>query len=747
MSKRRKYQDVSELMLPEPAIINPSQKHNPAKPNPKLPPQNPKPATDFRRIIVMPLRILGSLAVGIIILAVVLPLLAWGTLIESEYGAAVARFTLYDSRWFVLLWAGLGLNILCALLLRLPWKWSHLPFVMAHCGILVLLAGCYLTWSGGEIAQITLPEGTVGTKAMKPNRQHFTIRPIAQNTLQSTLQNTSSKQESWDIPFESGPFSWDDYDASNWNQQNRKYRTSLRLAMQWGHRDKGELRVPLRNVKFEVLNYLAGSTTEPVPPLELSILWKKTMRTTTDLGDVKEIPRNWERVRLEIKPQEYFGRMEIRGVQTEMAGGERINYRAAISMTETEAFQNGLPDQNTNSESRGHVVLYHNGKNYSVDVDRLLRETENNKRFRLDGSPFELDKVQFNSRGPVITFALITVGGEIDRLTLFPDNPEMNIQAQRAGVFGFYWLNPEKLAQNPDYADHPILQRLSLPRLDILQGTDKNLYYRFWNGRNITSHGVVPSRSAGKKPQFSVAEKTPDEAEIVVERFVPQDLPGLRILALPVGRGQEAVQRVQLRVTIDGKEDTFWLRAVEKSVVPLPPERDQIRYVHGNTQSVQIQWNYDTVELGFGIFLKKFEMRTEPGTRMSSHYSSLVDFVEMRNHSDNQPDFSRTLDDFRVYENGRSILISMNNPSVFRGTGRSYRIYQSSYAGPYHPDNPWFYELYDGNIFAWEKTPRESLYMSTLSINADPGRGLKYLGSFFIIFGSAWFLYRKKEKK
>jgi hypothetical protein len=479
--------------------------------------------------------------------------------------------------------------------------------------------------------------------------------------------------------------------------------------------------------------------------LELSLLWKKTVRTTTEFGEVKEVPRNWERVRLEIKPHEYFGRMEIRGAQTEMGGGERINYRTALSMPELEAFRNGLPDRLEHAGTRGQVVLNHNGKNYFIDVDTLLRETENNKRFRLDGLSFEIDKVQFNPRGLMIAFTLLTASGEADRLTLFPDNPEMNLQGQRTGVFGSYWLNPEKMLQNADYADHPLLQRLVLPRLDLLQGPDKKLYYRFWNGRSMIANGVVPDRTIGKKPQFSVAPKTPDEVEVVVERFVPQDLPGVRILALPIGKGQEAVQRVKLRVTLDGKEDTFWLRAVEKSVVPLPPERDQIRYVHGNTRSVQIQWNYDTIELGFGIFLKRFEMRTEPGTRMSSHYSSLVDFVEMKNRSETQSEFSRSPDDFRILENGKDVLISMNHPGLFKGTGRSYRIYQSSYAGPYHPDNPWFYELYDGKIFPWEKKPRESLFMSTLSINDDPGRGLKYLGCFLIVFGSAWFLYRKRE--
>ncbi|MDR2440998.1 MAG: hypothetical protein LBE12_16685 [Planctomycetaceae bacterium] len=742
MSKRRKYQDVSELVLPEVSPIHYSRKHAHTEPDSQHRSQKNKPAIDIYRIFMFPLRIFGSIMVGVIILAIILPLLAWGTLIESEYGSAVARFTLYGSPWFVVFWAGLGINILCAMLLRLPWKWTHFPFILAHTGILTLLVGCYLTWIGGEIAQITLPEGTVGTRAMKPDRQHFTVGPI----LPYNSSQTSLQQKLADIPFEPGPFSWDDYDGANWSRQNRKYRLSLGLAMQWGRRDKGELRMPLpfKNIKLEVLDYLSGSTTEPVPPLELSILWKKTMRITNDSGDVKEVPRNWERVRLAIKPQEYVGRMEIRGAQTETAGGERINYRAAVSMAEVEAFRNSLPNQNINTGNRGEVILYHNGKNYVIDVDQLLRETEDNRSFRLGGTPFELNNVRYHLRGPIITFSLITAGGEIDRMTLFPDNPEMNIQAQRAGIFGFYRLNPEKLAQNPDYADHPILQRLRLPRLDILQGTDKKLYYRFWDGRDIIFHGIVPDRVAGKKTQLTIAEKTSHEAEIVVERFVPQDLPGLRIQKLPVGKGQESVQRVQLRITVDGKADTFWLRAVEKSVVPLPPEWDQIRYVHGNTQSIQIQWNYDMVELGFGVFLKKFEMRTEPGTRMSSHYSSLVDFVETRNLSQNLPNFSRVPYRFRVYEKGKDILISMNNPSLFGGAGRNYRIYQSSYAGPYHPDNPWFYELYDGNIFEWENTPRESLYMSTLSINADPGRGLKYLGCFLIIMGSIWFLYRRK---
>jgi len=86
----------------------------------------------------------------------------------------------------------------------------------------------------------------------------------------------------------------------------------------------------------------------------------------------------------------------------------------------------------------------------------------------------------------------------------------------------------------------------------------------------------------------------------------------------------------------------------------------------------------------------------------------------------------------------------MNQPGYFSGKGRGYRIYQSSYIGPFYPDQPQFHELYDGQIFPWESRPRESIAMSTLTVNADPGRGWKYFGSLLIVIGVALFIWRKR---
>jgi hypothetical protein len=204
----------------------------------------------------------------------------------------------------------------------------------------------------------------------------------------------------------------------------------------------------------------------------------------------------------------------------------------------------------------------------------------------------------------------------------------------------------------------------------------------------------------------------------------------MRIVPISAGRmtgGQgKQEQRVKLNVSLDGKEETFWLRILNSTV----SDSDQIHFIYGKDRTAVIQWNYAQIDLGFGIFLKQFDMRTEPGSKTASHYASVVDFVE----SSTAPSTSLAED----------VTISMNQPASFQGKGRKYRIYQSSFQGPYHPNDPWFYEMYDGKVFPGETKPREDMFLSTFSINDDPGRGLKYLGCFLTIFGATLFIRRFK---
>jgi len=53
----------------------------------------------------------------------------------------------------------LGLNVLCAAVVRFPWKKSQIGFLVTHAGILVLMLGAVLTRVAGIDANLPVFEG------------------------------------------------------------------------------------------------------------------------------------------------------------------------------------------------------------------------------------------------------------------------------------------------------------------------------------------------------------------------------------------------------------------------------------------------------------------------------------------------------------------------------------------------------------------------------------------------------------
>ena len=125
----------------------------------------------------------GSLRLAVTLIAVYAGVLAWATLVESQHGAAAAHFAIYDAGWFTALNALLALNVLCAVMIRFPWKWRQTGFLVTHLGILVLLAGCLATRQLGIEAQLPIFEGQTAHRAYQ-DRYHFQlqVKPIGPPT-------------------------------------------------------------------------------------------------------------------------------------------------------------------------------------------------------------------------------------------------------------------------------------------------------------------------------------------------------------------------------------------------------------------------------------------------------------------------------------------------------------------------------------------------------------------------------------
>lgn len=105
------------------------------------------------------LRWLGSIRLAVPLLIVLAGVLAWGTIYEARFGTAAVQRFIYHSWWFQGLLGFLALNLAAAALERWPWGAKHIPFVLAHIGIILILLGGILGGRFGIEGQLIIPEG------------------------------------------------------------------------------------------------------------------------------------------------------------------------------------------------------------------------------------------------------------------------------------------------------------------------------------------------------------------------------------------------------------------------------------------------------------------------------------------------------------------------------------------------------------------------------------------------------------
>lgn len=92
---------------------------------------------------------LASLKLAVFIIIALAVVTSVGTFIEAKYDAYAAKKMVYDT-WFMYTIMGLlVVNLTAVMLDRWPWKRRHAAFVLAHIGIIVMLAGSFLTMQWG----------------------------------------------------------------------------------------------------------------------------------------------------------------------------------------------------------------------------------------------------------------------------------------------------------------------------------------------------------------------------------------------------------------------------------------------------------------------------------------------------------------------------------------------------------------------------------------------------------------------
>ena len=173
--------------------------------------------------------------------------------------------------------------------------------------------------------------------------------------------------------------------------------------------------------------------------------------------------------------------------------------------------------------------------------------------------------------------------------------------------------------------------------------------------------------------------------------------PGGPFEPLPFSKKQTAAQpQARLKLTVDGTSDEFWLAQGSRDAQETAPPGTR-RIVAGRNRRVAITLQQDQIDMAVAVHLHRFLRKLDPGSKEESHFSSLVDLLDVPH-------------DKPLAE---KVLITMNMPADVADplTGRAYRLFQSGFYPPQRPT------------------------ISYLTVNSDPGRGLKYTGCLLVVMG------------
>jgi hypothetical protein len=626
--------------------------------------------------------------------------LAWATFVESHYGAAarVVNYAIYGTWWFAGLCALLGLNVFCAAAIRFPWKKHQTGFVVTHAGILLLLMGSWLSHTGGVDASLPVFEGESNWRAFEES-QHFklTVAPTAV----ASGSGPSAQRRVIEVPFVAGPFNWDDYRRLFW------FPWSL------ARRDRGTV-YDRDGIRLEVLDYYSDSVQLPVPRLLLRVEAESPLDDQTKDASLVEL--KVAREAEDSLPMRPFGG----GDRQTLPHGQEVLFWMTGDGDETEAFRNAQPEGRLGPQ--GEIVLFTQGKKFAFAVDQLGKQ----KPQPLGTTGFVVELVEF-VRDALAVKLLIHHGPQrTEPMVLLAAAPYANHHDYRDRVYGTFWYASAASGQGASAAANAAAGEEAAaagPRLDILQGADRKLYGRAWRQGKLTAQAPIPSDGSA----VTLFAGTPDRVALRCEQFTPSDRPDTQLLPLPFVREKMSAakdRQARVRLTVDGRSEEFWLAGIQVDPDDGRLPRNQRRTVHGAGRDVSIVLPWDEIDVGFQVWLHKFERKLDPGTNEASYYASTVDFCQRRQL------------DRRLQKN---VLITLNEPVNFTDplTRRSFRIYQASFSGPFKPGDREFEQVVRGADM------RKSLFQSILTVNYDPGRGLKYAGCLLIVLGIVILFYMK----
>jgi hypothetical protein len=682
---------------------------------------------------------LASLRLAVTLISVLSLVLAYGTYVEKVAGSNAAKFLIYGSPWFLVLNLLLATNIFCAAAIRFPWKRYQTGFVITHIGLLVLLFGCWMSWRFAIDAQMPILERGSNSVAYDS----------AGNVLDVQVERLDKDAEPEErltdvrLRLEAGPFNWQDYG----NIFAGEFLGRFQKPEWFVSPDAGKLRDPSGKlqdlgVTVEVVDFYGNSKEIRVPQLTLEVSTPQLKEGVKPEGMFAQFAGEpvWNPTPLAVSESQ---RHPLGDGQRETMGGGSIGFWLLGDAEELALFLEKPDVIDLGYEERGQVIVRANGQTHRFLLDDLIDQI----LMPLGDSGLQVELVRhypFAIVDPRIPdrVKLIEVSRDAqsspavelvvhDRkavrstpLTLIANRPEVRVPQGEWKVHGSYWV--DQGAQSGQVA----LAGAGAQRLDIVQSHDKKLYYRRWDRRQVSEAGPFPTEPGKQLTGLEMAQAT-IPVRLQPESFHPSVEPDIKALPVRFDKGEEdrgsARRMAKVRVSHGGKSEEFWLAAhgiledmewqwnrhlgrVGGEALPIGPEHRQT--VRLGDRLVTVTMKSRQFDVGRQIHVDKFWQKLDPGSSQARYFGSVIDLRE--------PDGSVIGDEYENME------VSLNAPIDFLdpASGNTYRLFQESRTPLDEPDG--------GRIF-----------FTTLTVNLDPGRGLKGLGCVLVVLGVITMFYMK----
>lgn len=642
-------------------------------------------------------RFLASLKLAVISISTLAAVLAYATFFESWYGTAASWEYIYGSPGFAILLAFLGINILCAALIRYPWKKRQTGFVITHAGLLVLLAGSYWSLRTADEGQVGMTEGETRSELVR------TDYPVIR--LWEVDPHTRERKREYALPFRPGSFEWGPAKPRP-RSLFEKVLSVVTLGAVGSDETREVLSQPNDPFKFVVKSHLPASApgeahvADPsgAPMAKIDVQFKgpgmpRAMSAFPDDHDSWfELEKRFYRV---VKdPEEmpaviafsYVDRPELIEdfLKPPMGGPEGVaRFRYADKGGKVRVHDWPLDGQS--------------GKTITLPESDLSVTLQSTSDFPTRGEPV-LARATGQAGMHVALFKIKKADGEpIDHYAMasLPMVPNV-IPSAKDGDAG-----PKTPLASINYFLPPVLDpRVNgkFGQIEVLASADGKLHYRvFGRGKGKTSElrGSGPVSKGTLVPAFGDQAGSVMTINFRVDDYLPSAI-GKEIcepVVLAKSQMGEGIPASLVEMTVGDVTKEFWIRRSGSLDLPQP----QVE-VFGDS-IYEIAYDVDRKPLGFDVKLDDFEVGFEPGTESATKFVSKVRLTDPSEGIKDKP-----------------YTISMNEPMDHRG----YTFYQMRYIAMQDP----------------RTGQRTGQFQSVFQVGIDPGRSIKYLGSLMIVLGT-----------